>query len=125
MTITPQFRITAVPGYFLQDDPTTDPDTFDYVRNPEILSKTTNPRIISNNPNQVKSNFGLIPRQYDQHLKLDQTGSQWHRFAAHIQRLNAANKNQKLKVLFLGRHGEGVHNVAERKYGTKLWDVSN
>ncbi|KAJ5124509.1 Histidine phosphatase superfamily clade-1, partial [Penicillium bovifimosum] len=103
MTIAPQFRITAVPGYFLQDDPTTDPDTFDY----------------------VKSDFGLIQQQYSQDgqdLPNAQTGSQWQRFAAHIQRLNAANKDQKLKVLFLGRHGEGVHNVAERKYGTKLWD---
>lgn len=26
------------------------------------------------------------------------------------------------KVLFLGRHGEGSHNVAEFKYGTKAWD---
>jgi broad specificity phosphatase PhoE len=27
------------------------------------------------------------------------------------------------KVLFLGRHGEGWHNVAEAKYGTEAWDV--
>jgi broad specificity phosphatase PhoE len=26
-------------------------------------------------------------------------------------------------VLFLGRHGQGWHNVAEAKYGTKAWDV--
>jgi len=26
------------------------------------------------------------------------------------------------KVLFLGRHGEGYHNVAELKYGQKAWD---
>ena len=25
------FNITTVPGYFMQDDPETDPDTFDYV----------------------------------------------------------------------------------------------
>lgn len=25
------FNITTVPGYFMQDDPDTDPDTFDYV----------------------------------------------------------------------------------------------
>ncbi|BAE64944.1 unnamed protein product [Aspergillus oryzae RIB40] len=29
----------------------------------------------------------------------------------------------QFKLLFLGRHGEGVHNVAERRYGTELWDV--
>jgi hypothetical protein len=25
--------------------------------------------------------------------------------------------------LYLGRHGQGYHNVAESRYGTKLWDV--
>lgn len=54
---------------------------------------------------------------------MNQTDSQWRRFDAHIQRLNTS-ETKKLKVLFLGRHGEGIHNVAERKYGTKKWDVS-
>lgn len=27
------------------------------------------------------------------------------------------------KVLYLGRHGEGFHNVAESWYGTDAWDV--
>jgi len=27
------------------------------------------------------------------------------------------------KVLFLGRHGQGYHNVAEEFYGTEAWDV--
>lgn len=27
------------------------------------------------------------------------------------------------KVLFLGRHGDGDHNVAEAFYGTAAWDV--
>ncbi|KAJ5482639.1 Histidine phosphatase superfamilyclade-1 [Penicillium sp. IBT 31633x] len=100
MVSAPQFRFTTVTGYFQQDDPATDPETFDY----------------------AESNFGLIPQDYEQDLGIDQHGSQWQRFNAHIQRLNSANETKKLKVLFLGRHGEGVHNVAERKYGTKAWD---
>ena len=28
------------------------------------------------------------------------------------------------KVLYLGRHGEGYHNVAESYYGTPAWNVS-
>jgi hypothetical protein len=32
MTSPPLLRFTTVTGYFLQDDPSTDPDTFDYVR---------------------------------------------------------------------------------------------
>lgn len=27
------------------------------------------------------------------------------------------------KLLFLGRHGQGYHNVAEEFYGTEMWDV--
>lgn len=27
-------------------------------------------------------------------------------------------------MIFLGRHGQGWHNVAESKYGTEAWDVS-
>jgi hypothetical protein len=38
--------------------------------------------------------------------------------------LEAAKKEgESYKVLFLGRHGQGWHNVAETKYGTKAWDV--
>ncbi|KGO37151.1 Histidine phosphatase superfamily, clade-1 [Penicillium expansum] len=99
MNSPPLLRFTTVTGYFLQDDPATDPDTFDY----------------------VKSNFGLIEKYYDEHLGSEQAESQWRRFDAHIQRLNAS-ETKTFKVLFLGRHGEGVHNVAERKYGTKKWD---
>lgn len=33
MVTTPKFRFTTVTGYFQQDDPATDPETFDYVRN--------------------------------------------------------------------------------------------
>lgn len=36
-------RFTTVTGYFLQDDPATDPDTFDYVRYPNILVKVIEP----------------------------------------------------------------------------------
>ena len=28
------------------------------------------------------------------------------------------------KLLYMGRHGEGYHNVAEAFYGTPAWDVS-
>lgn len=38
----PLLHFTAVTGYFLQDDPATDPDTFDYVRDPNILVQTIN-----------------------------------------------------------------------------------
>ncbi|KAJ5692944.1 hypothetical protein N7462_002367 [Penicillium macrosclerotiorum] len=95
------FSFSTVTGYFLQDDPATDPDTFDY----------------------AAVNFGLISRAYDSTPEDHQNDTQWQRFAQHIQSLNStAGPQTRYKVLFLGRHGEGVHNVAERRYGTKAWD---
>lgn len=36
--------------------------------------------------------------------------------------IDAAPKGVTYKVLYMGRHGEGDHNVAESFYGTKAWD---
>ncbi|KAJ5235238.1 uncharacterized protein N7469_004406 [Penicillium citrinum] len=95
------FSFSTVQGYFLQDDPSTDPNTFDY----------------------AKSNFGLVDQLYGSEIKESADESQWQKFDKEIQRLNSqAEPSTKYKVLFLGRHGEGVHNVAERRYGTKAWD---
>ncbi|KAA8647149.1 hypothetical protein EYZ11_009895 [Aspergillus tanneri] len=97
------FEFSTVQGYFLQDEPTTDPDTFDY----------------------VSSNFGLISRRYDSDAEFDPKGhkTQWERLAHHIDKLNeASGPETTYKLLFLGRHGEGFHNVAEQRYGTELWD---
>lgn len=49
---------------------------------------------------------------------------QWARFEKYVRKLNDdAGEGESVKVLFLGRHGQGWHNVAESKYGTKNWDV--
>jgi hypothetical protein len=64
----------------------------------------------------------LIDRSYPGEDNSD--GKQWKRFEAYVSSLEAAKKEgESFKVLFLGRHGEGWHNVAEAKYGTKAWDV--
>ncbi|KAL3477722.1 histidine phosphatase superfamily [Aspergillus californicus] len=102
------FHFSTVPGIFLQDEETTDPDIFDY----------------------VSSNFGLITRPYPsdtdaEHDDQDQKKplSQWERLSFFIQTLNrTSDPSTSYKLLFLGRHGQGVHNVAETKYGTILWD---
>jgi hypothetical protein len=62
----------------------------------------------------------LINRDYDS----DQPGAQkeqWKCFESHIRSL--VTKDPSVKVIWLGRHGQGWHNVAETKYGTKAWDV--
>ena len=50
--------------------------------------------------------------------------TQWQRFEREVNHLNdEAVDGAVYKVLYIGRHGQGVHNVAEKKYGTAEWDV--
>ncbi|KAL6238024.1 hypothetical protein BDW75DRAFT_46139 [Aspergillus navahoensis] len=107
-TMESHFHFSAVTGIFLQDEESTNPDTFDY----------------------VSSNFGLIKRPYPSDSDSDPSTSpdtkpetQWIRLATYINHLNTtAPEGTIYKLLFLGRHGQGVHNVAESRYGTALWD---
>jgi broad specificity phosphatase PhoE len=70
---------------------------------------------------QRKQNFGLIDRAYD--TDTDGDAKPWERFERYARHLNSqASPGTSYKVLFLGRHGQGWHNVAESKYGTKAWD---
>lgn len=67
---------------------------------------------------QSTSNFGLIVRDGSS------IQAQWQKFIQDVEELNSLGGGTvRYKVLFLGRHGEGVHNVAEKRYGTKAWDV--
>lgn len=98
---------SSVPGYFLQDDPATDPATFDY----------------------ASWNLGLLNRTYSTDHKFDPAGdrTQWQRFERWVSYLNKSckkNNSVKYKVLVMGRHGEGWHNAAESYYGTPAWNVS-
>lgn len=113
------FKFSTVPGYFLQDEPTTDPDTFDYV---SLLIKPLDQFSFITQT----SNFGLISRPYDSDATFDsdQQKTQWQRLGHQIESLNARSPSEvNYKLLYLGRHGEGYHNVAERQYGTAAWDV--
>ncbi|KAI6793906.1 phosphoglycerate mutase-like protein [Hortaea werneckii] len=90
----------TVNGYFLQDEPDTDPETFDY----------------------TAFNFGLMNRTYPD-LDLAGNLTQWQKFEAQVQLLNnQAPLNTVYKVLFMGRHGEGFHNAAQDYYGTPAWN---
>lgn len=44
-----------------------------------------------------------------------------------IERINALNDSSddttSYKLFFVARHGEGVHNLAEAKYGTPAWNA--
>lgn len=82
-------------------------------------SRHTNP------PPQAKENFGLIHQSYPSDTTLENASqkTQWQRFEHYIHSLNKnAAAGVEYKVLYLGRHGQGYHNVAESRYGTALWD---
>ncbi|KAL4076311.1 histidine phosphatase superfamily [Scleroderma citrinum] len=64
-------------------------------------------------PAQLPARFGLI----------DDSPDRWTRFKASIQQLNVDTLDPvQYKVFFLGRHGEGYHNVALPKHGRQAWD---
>lgn len=46
----------------------------------------------------------------------------WCQIVADLDSLNGKSKNTQYKVLFLARHGQGVHNKAHSKYGNEAWD---
>lgn len=96
------YQYSTVTGYFLQDEPSTDPRTFDF----------------------ATTNFGLIEREYDTDSSLqDHESTQWQRFSHKLQALNReAPSDIRYILAFMGRHGDGWHNRAERFYGTKQWD---
>ncbi|KAF8468813.1 phosphoglycerate mutase family protein [Kalaharituber pfeilii] len=107
-------KYSTVTGFFAQDLPETNEDSFDY----------------------ISSNFGLLDnfKLKSRHLEgvlieeRDVTTSttkkpRWREFIQAIKKLNKMTPdNVQYKVLFLARHGQGFHNVAESYYTTHLWD---
>ncbi|KAI0755238.1 phosphoglycerate mutase-like protein [Daedaleopsis nitida] len=62
---------------------------------------------------QLPARFGL----------LDESEDRWAKFQTRIGELNTtAEAGTRYKVFFLSRHGQGIHNIAEAKYGTQEWD---
>ncbi|ESZ97519.1 hypothetical protein SBOR_2066 [Sclerotinia borealis F-4128] len=96
-------ELRNVMGYFLQDDQNTDSKTFNY----------------------TTMNFGLKDRVYDTDPEFDpeRQKTQWERFENHVMKLNNQTpENVQYKVLYLGRHGEGYHNIKETEVGKEAWD---
>ncbi|KAI4251340.1 MAG: hypothetical protein L6R42_008419, partial [Xanthoria sp. 1 TBL-2021] len=73
----------------------------------------------------ISKNFGLLERDHEADASADpgESKTPWQRFEREVTRLqDEAVEGTVYKVLYLGRHGQGVHNVAEKKYGTTEWD---
>jgi broad specificity phosphatase PhoE len=98
------FRIESVPGYFAQADPKTNASQFSW----------------------LTANFGLVSRSYTSDSSYPSEKpkpTQWERFYHHLAALNSdAPPATSYRLFFLGRHGQGYHNVAETFYSTIAWD---
>lgn len=67
----------------------------------------------------VPSVIGAVPERFG--LK-DDSSDRWSKLLSHIAHLNGSDKDGAYKLIILGRHGQGFHNVGESKYGTRAWD---
>ena len=96
------YEYETMPGYFLQSDSKTNDKTFDF----------------------KDHNFGLVDRSYESDNNIITSNlTQWQRFNSHLTILNRnAPERTTYRLLFLGRHGQGFHNVAEAYYGMENWD---
>lgn len=74
---------------------------------------------------QTTTEYGLLDRSYPSDSTFDPTGEKpkWERFTNHVAALNhRADGNAVYKLLYLARHGEAYHNVAQSYYGSQCWD---
>lgn len=75
----------------------------------------------------MEEGFGLIEQEYDTDKLLADHGrnsTQWQRFAHKLKVMNQiAPRNVTYRLLYLGRHGQGYHNVGIIFYGDAAWDV--
>lgn len=109
-----RLQIETMPGYFVHDDPDANPADYHYNRP-------------SSRGGEV---LGLLNRPYtvDDDSAFNNGGfqTQWQKFETWLNYTNMfAPSNTVYKLIYMGRHGQGEHNVAEAKYGTIRWDVGD
>ncbi|KND02153.1 uncharacterized protein SPPG_02645 [Spizellomyces punctatus DAOM BR117] len=75
---------------------------------------------VQSRPDTNDSSFPLVPP----HLGLiDTEQGRWERFVEKLERVQEEIGDKGVvKVLLLQRHGQGIHNAAEEKYGKIAWD---
>ncbi|KAH8765310.1 histidine phosphatase superfamily [Diaporthe sp. PMI_573] len=67
-------------------------------------------------------NLGLLDRDYKDSTDASEASPGWALFARHVQHLNdKADTGVAYKVLFVVRHGRGVHNVVMEEVGSAEW----
>ncbi|KIW78090.1 hypothetical protein Z517_07923 [Fonsecaea pedrosoi CBS 271.37] len=83
-------------------------------------------RPISSRLHATEEDFDLIEQRYDTDKLLPDNGkllTQWQRFTHKLKVMNQrAPKEVTYRLLYLGRHGQGYHNVGIMFYGDAAWD---
>lgn len=105
------WHFVAQRGFFTHDD---DPESWDFraTTQPSLgLRERSYPTDDDFWAGQGRSQSGL-------------SHTQWSRFLHYISFLNAQNpKNERYKLLYVVRHGQGIHNVKETEVGREEWNV--
>ncbi|KAK5449984.1 putative phosphoglycerate mutase pmu1 [Exophiala xenobiotica] len=83
-------------------------------------------RPVSGRLDATEEDFELMEQKYDTDKLLPDKGkllNQWQRFAYKLKVMNQrAPKGVTYRLLYLGRHGQGYHNVGIMFYGDAAWD---
>ncbi|KAH8077491.1 phosphoglycerate mutase-like protein [Cristinia sonorae] len=74
---------------------------------------------IQDDPAAVPTIIGALPVRLG---LIDDSIERWKTFKKKLDQLNAEG-DAVYKLVYLCRHGQGYHNVAESKYGTEAWDA--
>lgn len=75
----------------------------------------------------TRPGLGILQREYPTDAGIDPAHqlSNWARLRHYVKSLNKEDpENRRYKMLYIVRHGEGVHNVKEKEVGRQEWDVS-
>lgn len=76
---------------------------------------------IQDSPDADPASIGPLPPRLG---LLSDSPHRWSVLRARLDAVNAQDQGVAVyKLVFLCRHGQGVHNVAEAKYGTEAWDT--
>jgi len=74
---------------------------------------------VHSDPRASEEDIGAVPARFG---LLDSSPDRWKNLDGMLNSLEQEFPEAKFKVIWAGRHGQGWHNLAEAKYGTKAWD---
>ena len=76
-------------------------------------------------PQETQPSLGLRDQTYETDADFDpkHVMSQWQRFEHYVRNLKQREPKVQYRVLYVARHGQGVHNVKEAQVGRHEWEV--